>query len=302
MFAGLSAFPLTPLHSGEPDQWALRELVAGLAPSGVDSIAVLGSTGSYPYLTREQRRDTARTAVDAADGLPVLVGVGALTTREVLTHVGDAIDAGAAGVLLAPVSYQPLTDEEVLGLYQDVTSRFTIPLVVYDNPRTTGFDFSEQLHGRIGNLPNVASVKLPPLPPDPARAAQRVAALRGVLADRVTIGISGDAAAAGGLRAGCDSWYSVAAGLFPRTCVAIARAGLAGDHEHASVLSAELDPLWALFDRFGSFRVASAIAVETGLLGEESVHRPVLPLQGEDRAVVRATLAAVQHRSSTPLA
>lgn len=179
MFAGLSAFPLTPLRSGEPDQRSLGRLVASLARSGVDSVTVLGSTGSYPYLPPEQRRETARTAVDAADGLPVLVGVGALSTREVLTHVDDPIGAGAAGVLLAPVSYQALTDQEVLGLYQDITSRFTIPVVVYDNPGTTRFDFSDQLHGRIGHLPNVASVKIPALTPDPARAVQRVSALRG---------------------------------------------------------------------------------------------------------------------------
>jgi 4-hydroxy-tetrahydrodipicolinate synthase len=56
MFKGLSAFPITPCGSdGRVDTGALRRLLAPLLAAKVDSIGLLGSTGTYAYLTREER-------------------------------------------------------------------------------------------------------------------------------------------------------------------------------------------------------------------------------------------------------
>ncbi|WP_198416622.1 hypothetical protein [Cryobacterium ruanii] len=77
---------------------------------------------------------------------------------------------------LAPMSYQPLTDDEVFGLYRAVTAESTILLVVYDNPGTTHVTFSDELHGRIAVLPNIGSIKIPGVPA--AAAPARIAALR----------------------------------------------------------------------------------------------------------------------------
>ena len=43
MFAGLSAFPLTPMDERGIDEAAFVRLVARLAETGVDSIGALGS-------------------------------------------------------------------------------------------------------------------------------------------------------------------------------------------------------------------------------------------------------------------
>ena len=56
MFTGLSAFPLTPFTADKPDEAAFLRLLQRLTEAGVDSLGVLGSTGSYAYLTRTQRR------------------------------------------------------------------------------------------------------------------------------------------------------------------------------------------------------------------------------------------------------
>lgn len=47
MFAGLSAFPLTPLAGDQLDKHAYARLIERLVTAGVDSITALGSTGSY---------------------------------------------------------------------------------------------------------------------------------------------------------------------------------------------------------------------------------------------------------------
>ncbi|MGC1302561.1 MAG: dihydrodipicolinate synthase family protein, partial [Caulobacteraceae bacterium] len=53
LFRGLSAFPITPADAdGRVDVDELARLLERLVAAGVDSIGLLGSTGSYPYLSR----------------------------------------------------------------------------------------------------------------------------------------------------------------------------------------------------------------------------------------------------------
>jgi 4-hydroxy-tetrahydrodipicolinate synthase len=299
MFTGLSAFTLTPLDEQRIDEPALAHLVERAAAAGVDSLGVLGSTGAYAYLTRQERRRVLDIALAHAGRTPVLAGIGALRTRDVLAHAADAQQAGAAAVLLAPVSYQPLTTDEVFGLFEDVTAELSVPLVVYDNPTTTRFTFTDDLHAAIAQLPHVTSVKIPPVPADPAAASGRIAGLRGLLPDGVTIGISGDASAATALTQGADTWYSVLAGVLPEVCVQLTRAALGSpdqthDADRALALSGRLAPFWDLFAQHGSLRVAAAAAETLGLTTGPSLPQPLRALDGEARSAVVRALESVR--------
>ncbi|WP_373183951.1 dihydrodipicolinate synthase family protein [Halomonas campaniensis] len=297
MLTGLSAFPLTPMNESAIDEAAFSRLVERLVAAGVDSIGALGSTGNYAYLSPAERGRIARLAVAHADDVPMIVGISALRTRDVLALAEDAQGAGASAVLLAPMSYQPLADEEVFGLFEAVTARLSVPLCVYDNPGTTRFQFSDELHGRIAALPGVASIKIPGVPDEPAAARERVARLRALIPPEVTIGVSGDAFAATGLNAGCDAWYSVIGGLFPETALAITRAARAGRQEEATALSQRLEPLWALFRRHGgSLRVVATAAELLGLAETPSLPLPLRTLEGQDRQQLAAVLETLALR------
>ncbi|WP_223628159.1 dihydrodipicolinate synthase family protein [Microbacterium sp. EST19A] len=285
MFTGLSAFPLTPLRDDSFDEASYARLIERLVAAGVDSLTALGSTGSYMYLDREERRRVARAAVTLAGDVPVMVGVGALRTSEVQRLADDAQDAGASAVLLAPVTYQALTDDEVFALFEDVTAGLSVPLVVYDNPGTTHVTFTDDLYGRIATLPHVASIKIPGVPSDPQIAAARVQAIRGRIPSTVSIGVSGDCLAATGLNAGCDAWYSAIGGTLPVPALTITRAAQSGDHAAATAESMRLQPLWDLFAEYGSYRVTAAIAEHLDLVAPNSLPRPVqaLNLQGRTK-------------------
>ena len=297
MFTGLSAFPLTPMNEQGINEQEFTQLVARLAQAQVDSIGVLGSTGSYAYLSVEERARVAKLSVESAAGVPVVpvvVGIGALRTRDVLANAEHAQQAGAGGLLLAPVSYQKLTDDDVFNLFSTVSRAISVPLCVYDNPGTTHFTFSDELHGRIAELPQVRSIKIPPVPNNLEDAKARVARLRALIPDNVTIGISGDPAAATGLLAGCEAWYSVMGGLYPELALALTRAAQAGDAEQAQTRSDALAPLWALYhDYGGSLRVAATIAELTDRVSAPCLPQPLNTLQGEARQRVAAVIEAL---------
>lgn len=96
-----------------------------------------------------------------------------------------------------------------------------MPVVVYDNPGTTRFAFTDDLYQAVASLPGVASIKIPGIAEHPAAAAARVEQLRALLPAHVTVGISGDAHAALGLSAGCQAWYPVIGGTLPELAVAL---------------------------------------------------------------------------------
>jgi 4-hydroxy-tetrahydrodipicolinate synthase len=280
LFSGLSAFPLTPTDAaGHLQADVLGRFLENIRAAGADSIGLLGSTGGYAYLTREARQHAIRVAVECVGGkIPIIVGVGALRTDEAETLARDAKAAGADGLLLAPMSYAPLTDEEVFQHFAAVAEAGGLPLCIYNNPSTTKFTFSADLIARLARLPNVAAVKMPlPANGDFSGEMER---LRAMAPDKFAIGYSGDWGAADALLAGCDGWYSVVAGLLPASALALMRAAQAGNRPEVLRINDAFQPLWDLFRAFGSFRVMYMMAKVLGLARIEPP-RPILALPQE---------------------
>jgi 4-hydroxy-tetrahydrodipicolinate synthase len=292
IFTGLAAFPLTPTDAaGRMDPDLLALLLERIVGAGAESIGLLGSTGGYPYLSLEERKRTLRAAVDCVAGqCPIIVGVGAMTTAAAEDLARDAREAGADGLLLAPVSYQPLTDEEVFRHFEAVAASGDLPLCIYNNPGTTRFTFGPELIARLARIPNVAAVKMPiPADGDYARELRR---LKEVTPDDFAIGYSGDWGAAEALLAGGACWFSVVAGLLPAPALKLARAAQAGDRAEAERIDRAFSPLWTLFQEFGSFRVMYAMAARLDLVRLDPP-RPVLPLDAAQCQRVEAALQPV---------
>lgn len=289
LFHGLSAFPITPCDAaGTVDPGALTGLLRRIEHSGADSVGLLGSTGSYMYLSRGQRRCAIEAATDCLGGrTPVIVGVGALRTDEAVALAQDARDAGAQGLLLAPASYTPLNDEEVFQHFAAVASATKLPLCIYNNPGTTHFSISNALLARLSALPTIAAVKNPALAAAEMQAAHQ--ATQAVVPADLAIGYSGDWLAADAILAGGVTWYSVIAGTLPEPCVKLMRAAQAGDRVEVQRINALFEPLWALFRELSSYRVVHAIA-NILELSPHDPPRPMLPLPAADRQRVKAVL------------
>lgn len=292
LFSGLSAFSITPTDAaGHVDTPALAHLLERIRSAGADSIGLLGSTGGYAFLTRGERRRAVEAAMESVGGkIPVIVGVGALRTDEAEALARDAKAAGADGLLLAPMSYTPLTEEEVFQHMVSVAAAGGLPLCIYNNPGTTRFVFSDSLIARLARVPGIAAIKMP-LPAD-GDFRSELARLRALTPAGFSIGYSGDWGAAQSLLSGGDAWYSVVAGLLPAEALALTRAAMAGERAEAERLDRGFQPLWILFKEFGSFRVMYAIADLLGLC-RVAPPRPVLPLGSADILRVEAALESL---------
>ncbi|WP_309139651.1 dihydrodipicolinate synthase family protein [Siccirubricoccus sp. G192] len=276
------------------DTDALAALLRRLEEAGVDSVGLLGSTGTYAYLTRAERRRAIEAAAECVGGrVPLIVGVGALRTDDAQDLARDAQAAGADGLLLAPVSYTPLTDEEVFQHFAAVAGASGLPLCIYNNPSTTHFTFSDELVARLAKVPGIVAVKNPG--PAPTEAKAKVDALRALLPADFAVGFSGDWYSAEAVLAGGVAWYSVIGGLLPQPSLALMRAAQAGDVAEVQRLNAAFEPLWNLFKQHGSLRVVYAAANLLGLT-EAQPPRPILPLGVAERRRIEMALTALDAR------
>lgn len=301
MFQGLCAFPLTPMNEFTIQEHAFELLIRRLVDAGVPSIGVLGSTGNYAYLTQTERLRVLKLAIASADGIPVMTSISSLRTLDIMRLAEDAQKAGAKALLMAPISYQTLTDDEVFLLYKQVTHSLSIPLCVYDNPGTSHFHFTDELYNQISQLPNVKSIKIPSLPLDTQSATRRIQQLKSIVSSKVTIGISGDPSAVQGLQAGCEVWYSVLGGLFPKLGLEMTRLAQTGFIDQAHTLSNLIHPIWLLFSKYGSLRVVSAIAEIEGWVSSPSLPLPLLPVHDAIRNELKIIIQKMKSLETTQL-
>ncbi|MFC8923928.1 dihydrodipicolinate synthase family protein [Cellulosimicrobium sp. NPDC057127] len=226
-FRGLLAYPITPLTpDGAPDLGALATLVRSAGAAGVDAVTVLATSGAGVTFAPEERDAVVRAAVEAAatsptGPMPVNVAVSSVSTEAVVRAARAARGAGAAGLVLAPFSYLPLDDAEVVALFAAVADAVDLPVCFYNKPLQTGYDVSPDVLARLAEATRVTAVKDPaslPARPD-GRAEELRAALHGLSVD---VGLSGDVALLDGAPA-ADAWHSGLAALAPEEYVTVRR-------------------------------------------------------------------------------
>lgn len=298
-FHGLLAYPITPLTSADaPDLDALAALVGGAARAGVDGVVVLASSGAGVTFTPDERDVVMRAAVAArsaagATRVPVHVAVSGASTREVVERARAARDAGADGLVLAPFSYLPLDEDEVVAMFEAVAAAVDLPVCYYNRSVQTAYDVTPDALARLARTTTVTAVKDPASLP--SRPTGRVAALRAATDGLgVSVGLSGDPAIVGGAEA-ADAWHTGLAAIVPTEYVALRRARAAGTAPDAQVV----DWLRALTDVVASLRPVSGFHALANLLGVPTAppRGPSLPVPPDGVARLREVVA---RRPSTP--
>jgi Dihydrodipicolinate synthetase family len=153
--------PTATKNDGEEiDEKRLLETIDYQIENGVDGICIFGSTGGNGSFTDEEmKRATALAAKHINGRVPLVAGTGARTTTACIALSKHAEHVGCDGVMVLPVSYWPLTPDEVFDHYERVSRAIKIPMCVYNNPWTTGVDMKPEFLARLTKLDNVNCIK-----------------------------------------------------------------------------------------------------------------------------------------------
>lgn len=229
---GIIAYPITPFDEDEKiDVNLFKAMVERLVKAGIHGIAPLGSTGVLPYLKDEEKEAITEAAIEqVGNRLPVVVGVSNLTTERTIYHAKFAEKAGAAALMIIPMSYWKLTDEEIIRHYDRVASAVSIPIMAYNNPATGGLDMSPQLLKELLHIPNVTMIK------ESSGDVQRMHILRQEIGEDVSIFNGSNPLALAAFAAGAKGWCTAAPNLIPELTLALYEAVKKNDLEKAKLI------------------------------------------------------------------
>lgn len=290
-FKGVIAYPITPFDQEEKVDISLfKKLVERLVISGSHGIAPLGSTGVLPYLTDEEKEAIIEATIQQVGGrVPILVGVSNLTTEKTIHHAKFAENAGADAVMIIPMSYWKLTDDEIVAHYDAVASKISIPIMAYNNPATGGVDMSPALLKRLLEIPNVTMIK------ESTGDIQRMHYLRKELGEEVAFYNGSNPLALAAFAAGAKGWCTAAPNLIPELNIELYNAVQNNDLETAqNLFYKQVDLL--------KFIVAKGLprAVKSGLniLGENSgqLRSPLKPLTELETSELKEILSTITNK------
>ncbi|MDR0277477.1 MAG: dihydrodipicolinate synthase family protein [Paucimonas sp.] len=235
LFHGIIGYTVTPFsgHDGESlDLAALGQSIDRLIDGGVQAIAPLGSTGEGAYLNDREWSQVAEFSLrHIARRVPTIVSVSDLTTANAIRRARFAEEHGADAVMVLPAAYWKLSEAEILRHYQRIGDSIGIPIMLYNNPATSGTDMSVQLILRIVKaVENVTMVK------ESTGDIQRMHALQQLGEGQVPYYNGCNPLALEAFVAGASGWCTAAANLIPALNQQLYRAVLGNDLERAREL------------------------------------------------------------------
>ncbi len=160
---GIVGYLITPYtkDGNQVDEAMIEILVDLLIKKGVHAIAPLGSTGESAYLSLDEWAQVAEVTIKKTAGrVPTVIGVSALTTDTTIQMAQKAEELGADAVMVLPLSYWKLSENEIFDHYSRISDSISIPIMAYNNPATAGVDMMPKLLVKMFNeIKNVCMVK-----------------------------------------------------------------------------------------------------------------------------------------------
>ena len=149
---GIIAYPVSPFLSdgSAVDEAAFRAVIEALLATKPTAIAILGSAGESAYLRPDEWNRAVEVGVQVVGkAVPLIVGIGELTTAGAIGKAQFAERAGADMLMVIPVSYWKLDEAEIFEHYAAIAAATSLPIMAYNNPATSGVDMSAALLVRM---------------------------------------------------------------------------------------------------------------------------------------------------------
>ena len=285
-FSGSMVALVTPFRRGEVDLEALEALVEDQIVGGQTALIPCGSTGEAATLSHEEHTQVVRAVVKAARGrVPVIAGTGSNSTAEAIRLTCEAEQAGAAGALLISPYYNKPTQAGIVEHYRAVSAATKLPLIVYNIPARTGSTIEPATLARLAEVDNVVGLK------DSTGSLDRVIDTIAQSGSRLAVFSGDDSLTLPIIAAGGRGVISAVANLVPRDIAQMTNAALAGHWDEARRRLYELlDLIRACFLETNPIPIKAALA----MIGrcQDEVRLPLLPMSAQNRAQLRAALAA----------
>jgi len=277
----------TPITSDERvDEKGLRNLVNYLIDSGVDGIFVNGTMGCFALLSdTEQLRAIDIVADETAGRIPVVAGVSDTGTKRVIDKIREVEKINVDFLTAVPPYYFMLTQEQGVGFFRDIANAAQTPVLIYNNPYLTKFDFDIDSLTTLSDEPNIVGLK--ETNQDCNRWTNIFETFRG--RDDFSIMLGTELLITQGIMMGADGAIGGAHNIAPTFGVQLYNAAVNGDYKTAMEFSGKLGKICEIF-KYGKIWGGFEAALQLLGICEKTVFDPYSSATDEDREKVKAIL------------
>lgn len=286
----IAATPFT--DDGDLDLPSVDTMVDFYLEAGADGLTVLGIMGEAPKLTAAESATFVEAVLARVAGrVPVVVGVSSSGFAAMGELASAVMDAGAAGLMVAPVS-SVKTDDQIVDYYHGVAKTLgDAPFVLQDFPLANGVNFSAKVLNRIiAEVPTCVMIKHEDWPGLAKLSAVRAASDRGDVRRVSILGGNGGLYLPEELLRGSDG--AMTGFAYPEMMVGVCAAHAAGDLTRMRDLFDAYLPL-ARYEQQPGFglMVRKYLLAQRGAIASPVLRRPGGKLSPADIAEIDALLA-----------
>jgi 4-hydroxy-tetrahydrodipicolinate synthase len=272
---------------GDIDEAALRRHIRWLIDDcKVHAIIPCGSTGEFAFLTEHERKRVVAITVDEVKKqLPVIAGSAACATKEVIEYAKCYQDMGVDGVMIVPSYYGHLTQAELYSHYSTIAKNIDLPIILYNNPGTSGSDLLPETVARLAEFDTIAAIK------ESSGIMQRVVDIKLQAGDKIEVLCGCDTLAMEMFAMGVEGWVAAPANVVAKQCVELYRLMVEQkDISQAWELYKRVRPVFDLFEGSGQYVALAKAGLE--MLGRPvgQPRKPLLPPSEEMKTQLKVLL------------
>lgn len=157
-FEGVITVVCTPFDANDHiDEQKLRNHVESLVQSGkVNAILPCGGSGEANLLTQQEWETVVTVVAETVDSrVPLIVGCSDITTKNTINRLKFAEKAGADGAMVSPSWYVGPNERELYEHFKALSEASHLPVILYNNPHSTGVDVKPEQIAKIAELGQV---------------------------------------------------------------------------------------------------------------------------------------------------
>lgn len=279
---GILAVTATPFkNTGEIDYATVEKHLDHLLASGVHGVLPVGATGEFAALSTAERKQLAEFVCKQVHGrVPVVVGAVSQNVDTVIEVAEHAASIGASGIMVLSSPGLHLSQDEIYAYYAHISSKVSIPVMVYNNPGSAGVDIEPRTMARIAALPRMDYLK------ESTGSIQRINMMVNDLSGRIVTLCGCEDLAYESFIIGAQGWVCVLANIAPAMAVEIWNCVRKGDLAKANAVYQKVLPILRLFEASGQLWQIVKYVMQKQGFGSGTLRRPRMPISSDVKEAV----------------
>ncbi len=160
IFEGCGTAIATPFTEDGVNYEVFGKMIEDQIKGKVDAIIVCGTTGEASTMTKEEKKETIKFAIDkVASRAKVIAGTGSNNTKEAIEMSKYAESIGADGILVVTPYYNKTTQAGLIEHYKAIASSVTLPIIMYSVASRTGVNITPETCLELSKIENIVAIK-----------------------------------------------------------------------------------------------------------------------------------------------